>query len=457
MELNPKLTSKQWILYESFLSDAISEILYWWSWRCWKTWWVWEILNLTCIAFPWIVWLVGRREWDDLRKTSLNTILKVLRTHNMEKGVHYEINMQTKELTYYNGSKVFFVPLKSQPHDMEFNWLWWYEITYAWVDEAQEVMRKAIDILKTRMTEKVMEYNIVPKVIMTCNPMKWHLYNDFIKPDKEWTLKSDRIFIPALYKDNPYIDHEKYEKQYENADEITRQRILFGNWEYDNTPWRLFSYDKILDLANNPIINWKKYITCDVARFGSDKAVIKVRDWFQIIETIIYDKSSIRDLENKIRELSQKYWIPMSQVIVDEDWVWWWLVDNLSCKWFVNNSTPIDTRSSQQKIEWHPKPNYQNLKTQCYFMLSSCVNNWFIVIWWEKIEAFIRVDTLSDKLKEELDIIVQEWIDKDWPMKIISKEDMVKKLGRSPDEADSVMMRMRFELKAQPSFDIFIW
>lgn len=39
------------------------------------------------------------------------------------------------------------------------------------MDEAQEVSRKAIDVFKTRFTEKVVEYGINPKLIMACNPM----------------------------------------------------------------------------------------------------------------------------------------------------------------------------------------------------------------------------------------------------------------------------------------------
>jgi hypothetical protein len=31
--------------------------------------------------------------------------------------------MQTKELRFYNGSKLYFVPLKDIPSDPEFNWL----------------------------------------------------------------------------------------------------------------------------------------------------------------------------------------------------------------------------------------------------------------------------------------------------------------------------------------------
>lgn len=196
----------------------------------------------------------------------------------MQQGREYNLNLQTKELTYYNGSKILFVPLKQQPSDPEFNRLGSYEITYGFVDEAQQVSRKAIDIILSRCTEKIKEYNLIGKVIMTCNPMKCHLYNDFIKPKKEGTLPEDRVFIPSLYKDNPFIDHAKYEQSLKRADKITKERLLNGNWDYDDDPTKLYEYDNICDLFTNHGESGQHYITCDIARLGNDHTVAIVWD-----------------------------------------------------------------------------------------------------------------------------------------------------------------------------------
>lgn len=441
MEIKPHLTKKQWELYYAFLDPIIEEILFWWGWRWGKTRWVAEILNITCLQYPWISRLVGRRERDDLRKTSLNTILKVLNHHKLIRDVHFTVNMQTKELRYYNGSKIDFVPLRLEPSDPEFNRLGWYEETFARVDEVQEVDRKAIDVIKSRLTEKIKEYDLVGKVIMTCNPDKWHLYSTFIKPRKDGTLQPNRVFIQSLYSDNPHIDHAKYEASLADANIVTRKRILLWDRDYDDSPGRLFDFDKICDLVTNPKINWNKYISCDVARKWQDKAIIRVWNWFEEIDKAIYLTCTTTQIVDKIREFSQRYTVPMSNVIVDEDWVGWWVVDNLKCKGFVNNSSPIDTRTPAQVTAWIPKPNFENLKTQCYVELSKRVNAWEI-----------RLSHLTEELKQELDNIVQIDLDKDWVIKIIKKDELKKKLGRSPDEADSLMMRMYFEVKPKQTF-----
>ncbi len=396
---------------------------------------------MTCIQKPWIVRLVWREEWDDLRKTTLTTLIKVLNHHEMRSWREYNLNLQTKELNYYNGSKVLFVPLKQQPSDPEFNWLGSYEITYGFVDEAQQVSRKAIDIILSRCTEKVKEYDLVWKVIMTCNPMKCHLYTDFIKPYKEWTLPKDRIFIPSLYKDNPYIDHKKYEESLKRADKITKERLLKWNWEYDDDPTKLYSYDDINDLFTNAWESWEHYITSDIARLWNDKTVTIVRDWW-IWRVFSFTKNRTTETSNIIRWLQKQYSVKNSHTICDEDWVGWWVVDMLWCKWFINNSSPI---LSEEEKEIR---NYKNLKDQCYFELQPIIENWVM-------KLIVMNDNDKESIVEELDVIKQKNPDKWGKLQILTKEEIKQLIWRSPDFADTIAMRMWFELNKQPDVQIY--
>ena len=436
-----RLTEKQKTLWKAFISPDITEILYWWWARWWKSRGVAEIICYTSLVLPGIVWLVWRREWDDLRKSTLNTILKVLNSKWMKESREYKLNMQTKELQFYNGSKLYFVPLKDNPSDPEFNWLWWYEITFWYVDEAQEVNRKAINIILSRCTEKVKEYNLKGKVIMTCNPMKCHLYNDFIKAQQEWTITNDRIFIPALYKDNPFIDHEKYEESLKRADKITKERLLNWNWNYDDDPTKLYEYDDIKDLFTNRWEEWEKYITADIARLGNDKTVIIVRNWW-IGRVFVYSKNRTTEITSFIRWLQNQYWVKNSKTICDEDWVWWWVVDQLWCKWFINNSSPI-LRDENKEIR-----NYKNLKDQCYFELVPFIAS-------DKMRLIVNNDNDKDCIIEELDVIKQKNPDKWWKLQILTKEEIKRLISRSPDFADAIAMRMWFELVKQPEIQIF--
>jgi len=214
---------------------------------------------------------------------------------------------------------------------------------------------------------------------------------------------------------------------------------LYGNFDYDDTPWRLFEYAKLIDLKNNPRNNGDKFITCDAARKGKDKAVISVWDWFEEIDRVVFDKCLTTEIETKILELAQRYKVGMSNTIVDEDWVGGWIVDSLECIGFKNGSKAISPYWSRHTD--YLKRNYLNLKTQCYFELAKVVNA-------NKIRVVF--DSNFDTLVQELDIIVQVDLDKDWPIKIISKDEIKEKLWRSPDFSDTLMMRMYFELLKDP-------
>lgn len=361
--------------------------------------------------------------------------------HGMQQGREYNLNLQTKELTYYNGSKILFVPLKQQPSDPEFNRLGSYEITYGFVDEAQQVSRKAIDIILSRCTEKIKEYNLIGKVIMTCNPMKCHLYNDFIKPKKEGTLPEDRVFIPSLYKDNPFIDHAKYEQSLKRADKITKERLLNGNWDYDDDPTKLYEYDNICDLFTNHGESGQHYITCDIARLGNDHTVAIVWDGW-VWRIFSYKKKRTTETAKILQSLQQQYKVKNSDTLCDEDGVGGGVVDQLGCKGFVNNSSPILTPEEKQIR------NYKNLKDQCYFELQSVIESW-------KMQLIVMNSDDKELIIEELDVVKQKNPDKWAKLQILSKEEVKLLIGRSPDFSDTIAMRMRFELNKSPDIAIY--
>ncbi len=271
--------------------------------------------------------------------------------------------------------------------------------------------------------------------------MKCHLYNDFIKPYMNDELPFDRIFIPSLYKDNPFIDHAKYEESLKRADKITKERLLKGNWEYDDDPTKLYAYDDICDLFTNAWERGKKFITADIARLWDDKTVIVVWDWF-VWKVFSYSKNRTTETANIIRWLQQQYNVKNSDTICDEDWVWWWVVDMLWCKWFVNNSSPL---LSEQEKEIR---NYKNLKDQCYFELEPIISEW-------RMRLEVDNSLVKETIVEELDVIKQKNPDKWGKLQILTKEEIKQLINRSPDFADTIAMRMYFELNKQPEVQIY--
>lgn len=422
-------------------TNWITDVWYWG--RAWwgksYTWvmWQWLVRN----KYPWTRWFFGRKELKRLKQTTLATYYKFCDEYNIPQSQRWVLHTQDSAIRFNNWSEILLLDLSYMPSDPLYTRFGSLEFTDWFVDEIAEIDSQCLMILKTRIgRQKNEEYWLLPKFLWTFNPDKWHVYRDYYRPYKEWTLPSYRVFIPALAVDNKKLP-KIYIEQLQKADEVTKQRLLYWNFDYDETPWRLFDYNSILNIFTNPKYNWEKYISCDVARKWEDKAVIFVWDWYEIIDYQIYETCTNDVIEAKIKEFQQKYWVAMSNVIVDEDWVWWWIVDNLWCVWFINNSSPLSPYWAKKNP--FLKRNFANLKTQTYFELAKFVNN-------NKVSFSSCPETLKDLIIEELDVIVEVDLDKDNKRKIISKEDIKNKIWRSPDLADAMMMRFYFELLKAP-------
>ena len=171
---------------------------------------------------------MGRSKLDALKKTTLNTFFEVCQDWNLKSGDDYTFNGSSNVITFYNGSEIILKDLFLYPSDRNFDSLGSLEITGAFIDEANQVTEKAKNVVGSRLRYKLDENGLIPKMLMTCNPAKNWTYTQYYKPAKEGTIKPYRKFIQSLVGDNEYIS-KHYEKQLSELDELSRQRLLFGN------------------------------------------------------------------------------------------------------------------------------------------------------------------------------------------------------------------------------------
>ena len=87
--------------------------------------------------------------------------------------------------------------------------------------------------------------------MQTCNPSKNYLYRDYYKPFKAVELKEWRKFIQALPTDNKMLPDGYVDNLYNILSPNEIERLIKGNWEYDDNPYALFDYDKIIDIFKN--------------------------------------------------------------------------------------------------------------------------------------------------------------------------------------------------------------
>jgi hypothetical protein len=261
----------------------------------------------------------------------------------------------------------------------------------------------------------------------TCNPDKGFIYQEFYKPNKEGTLSKEKAFIQALVTDNPFIS-QYYIENLQSLDRISKERLLFGNWEYNNNDLALIEYDAISDLyTNDHVQDGKIYITADIARYGADRTVIGIWNGYRCEEVIVKSKLNVKEVSELIKSLSLKHNVPMSSIVVDSDGVGGGVADILNCKNFINNARAI-------------KGNYVNLKSECYYLLSEKINDRGMYVQCNDVN-------IKKSLSEELEYVWRHNADKDGKLAIMPKDKVKEKLGRSPDISDMLMMRMYFELR----------
>ena len=386
---------------------------------------LWLIHN--CQKYPGSRWLMGRAKLKTLKETTLNSFFEL--AGKLDIGNEFNYNAQSNIIYFDNGSEIILKDLFLYPSDPNYDSLGSLEITGAFIDECNQVVYKAWQIVKSRIRYKLTEFDLMPKMLGTLNPAKNWTYKEFYQPSKNGTLKPYRKFIQALPQDNPHL-HPSYLKSLLQLDNNARQRLYYGNWEYDDDPSTLIDMDAITDYFN-PIHlneNGKHYLTIDVARKGKDTTVFRVWNEWKCIDVVVFAKNTIVEAFEEARKLQAKYIIPNSQTIADEDGVGGGLVDMLRCEGFVNNSRALKGE------------NYENLKSQCSILMAKKIQN-------REAGEQNNNSLIRDLVSEEMEQIKQKEIDKDTRLGIISKDVIKANIGRSPDHWDSIMMRYYFELK----------
>jgi len=426
LEINPEFTKTQKECLKYLFDNKTKEVLFGGAAGGGKSWIGVSYLILMCIKYPKTRYLMGRSKLDSLKKTTLNTFFEVCEAWDVKADKHYNFNGSTNIITFFNGSEIILKDLFLYPSDRNFDSLGSLEITAAFIDEANQITEKAKNIVASRIRYKLDENGLIPKILLTCNPSKNWAYTEYYRPAQEGKLKPYRKFIQSLVGDNTYIS-KHYEKQLFELDELTKQRLLYGNWEYDASKDSLIDYNAIVSLFENTGTTGSKYITCDVARFGSDRTVIML--WVGLhltyIKTIL--KSAVNDVVEEIKKLQQENQVPLRNIIVDEDGVGGGVKDYLRCQGFVNNARPLKNE------------NYQNLKTQCYYKLADLINKGQIGISCSDVNV-------KNYIIEECEQVRTKDADKDNKLQIIQKDTVKSILGRSPDYSDALAMRMYYEI-----------
>lgn len=303
-----------------------------------------------------------------------------------------------------------------------------------WGGSYEEVMQKCKHLFENKDLKHAKPEDLIKSVTF----IRGSIYNN------AELLKSDPSYLASLLA----------------QDEETKSRYLEGNWKLVQDNLALCDYQAIEDLFTNYVEEDSlKCITCDVARFGQDLAVIYVWCGFNVDKIVIFTKSSTTELIQAIESLREEFKIPKSKVLVDEGGVGGGVVDG-GYLGFNGNSSIIEDPQNKKK---NFKENYKNLKAQCWYKMAEKINRREVAIYLDDIfvdgvktdtvKVGAKVYNVKDLIKKDLRCFKRDKIDKEIKKTINNKESQKNILGgRSPDNGDTIMMRMFFNLKPKSTF-----
>jgi len=427
MNLQLNLQPKQLEAAKFWIDKTTQEILYGGAKGGGKSYLGAALIFSDALLYPGTHYFIARHNLNDLKKYTTPTIYEVLKKMGVDYSHYVTFNGQDNYFELYNNSRVYYIDCRYLPSDPDFHRFGSLQFTRGWFEEVGQINNKAIENLGVAVGRWLNnEYGLTRKILYTCNPNKGFAYSEFYLKHKKNELPEYRKFITALPTENKYLPAE-YIEALERLQGAQKERLRFGNWEYDDDPTRLISDTSINNLFSNTFVkaSGRFFIVADVARFGADSSIITVWDGLRLVDYVRLDTSKTTKVVNIINSYRTKYGVQLSNILVDEDGVGGGVVDMLGCYGFVANSKPDN-------------PNYKNLKAECGYKLGEVVDD----IW---IKAELESND-KEKIIQELAYLKAYDIDKDMKLQILPKTKIKEKLGRSPDWLDIFIMRMYFEI-----------
>lgn len=426
--INIKPTIKQDECWKYLMDDKHTIVFFGGAGGGGKSWIAVCWVVIMCLTNPGTRYAITRSRLVTLKKTTLVSLLNLMKEFGLEDNKQYTFDRSLNVITFYNNSQIILLDSFMYPSDMEYDRFGSYEFTGVVLDEASETSQKAFNVLQTRIRYKHQEYKLIPKFLIVSNPSNSFLKDQIYLPYINGTLPEHIAVVLSKATDNPYID-SSYIENLKTLDGATRARMLEGSWDYMDDSSAIFNSDKLVQMFYNTNFinsNNTKYLTCDIASSGSDKSCLCVWNGLELIDIHLLTHYTTPQLVDKIKNLMATYMIQVTNVIIDKQGVGVGTFDGVPGSiGFSANNKPTN-------------PIYDMIKSECYYKLAEYVNN-------DKI--YVSTKKFRDEMIQELSLHTMWDFDKDGKTKIIPKDKVKQSLGRSPDIADAIMLRMYFETK----------
>ena len=431
MELEIELTAKQTEAIGVLTDHTTRTLVYGGGAGGGKSWLgcIW-LMNM-CLAYPHTRWFMAREVLKDLKRSTLTTFFKIARLYKLEK--HFRYNSHQGEINFHNGSQILLIELAYKPSDPLYQDLGSTEYTGGFIDEGGEIHFDAYEALKNSRIGRQYndKYNIFPTILVTCNPTKNWLYHRFYKPHQNGTIDEDCRFIPSLVSDNIFIDSQVIKGLMGFKNEGQKQRLLYGNWDYEDEPEQIIRYEWLEKcFLKSEYTKGQKYMGVDVARFGNDKSVIAKMEGNILYAVEQWEKIDTATFADIVKGEIIAEHIDSENVGVDVVGVGAGTVDILKSKGY--NVVEIISGASAEDCDETGGHQFLNLRSQMWWALRERIKKGEFLIDMP-IESEQAQTIIKDLTAPKYEIV------RDKQIKAESKANIRNRLGRSPDTGDAVV------------------
>ncbi len=251
-------------------------------------------------------------------------------------------------------------------------------------------------------------------------------------------------------RDNPHLSKaelDSIEKEYEGDRASYQQEILA---EHIDNAGALFKYTALIDVFSNTVDKQdSKYLIVDIADDGSDKTKFSFWEGLEEYRRESFERLNTESIIAKIREYAADQRIPYSHIAVDAIGVGAGVASSSMLDGIIGYKSSYSPIKTDMDIVRLPNvsqvsnplgglvSDYRNLRSQCVFTLADLVNNHKIASRVTGKDKEVIIEELSN---------YQEVSKGDGKRQATAKEDIKEIIGHSPDDSDTWIMRMYFQI-----------
>lgn len=407
-------------------------------------------VTILCKLFPGSRWAIVRKDLPTLRR---NTIPSITKINMMSGGFWGEVKQGTWTYTCKNGSEVILFP-ESFSTDPDLDRWKGLEVNGIILEEANELNEAS----KNKAIERAGAYTIPdparagrpalnqPKPFVACtfNPCFNWPKTTFFDPYVTGTLPSNVFYQPATLADNPWASGD-YRESLKSLPETEYRRFVLGDWTQSDEPDQLIKFEWIVQAKNREQILGLRKLGWDAARFGDDKSIGFLLDGNTIAHIEVLKGFSTT---RQAAIISSKFingaegdhlLVPEENVRIDSVGLGAGVIDTLHGDHY-NCVRVRGIESGGAPILRGKRDEYGNLRPATFFKYRNIRSQ---MAWEFRERMRTGLIALPDQLPDQLvtDMLsIRYRVEADKMIAIPSKEEIRKKLKRSPDFFDAYVM-----------------